>query len=111
MAKFKDFGVGSGSAKTEPVSFKLFDEEFHCLPAIPGKILLNIVAKSGSDNPADQANVVTEFFSQVLMDESLKRFNELIVDKERIVTTETLGEVTAWLVEQYSDRPNQQPEV
>lgn len=111
MAKFKDFGAGSGAAKTEPISFKLHGEEFHCVPAIPGKVMLNIVAKSNSDNAADQANVINDFFSQVLVDESLARFNALVVDKERIVTTETLGEITSWLVEQYSERPNQQPEV
>lgn len=111
MAKFKDFGAGSGAIKTDPISFKLHGEEFNCVSAIPGKVLLNIVAKSNSDNPADQATVINDFFSQVLVDESLKRFDALVVDKERIVTTETLGEITSWLVEQYSERPNQQPEV
>jgi hypothetical protein len=43
--------------------------------------------------------------------ESLVRFDKLIVDKERVVTTETLGEITGWLVEQYGDRPEEQPEV
>jgi hypothetical protein len=32
------------------------------------------------------------------------------MDKETIVTTETLAEITSWLIEQYADRPNQQPE-
>jgi hypothetical protein len=55
--------------------------------------------------------MITDFFSSVLVEESLGRFNNLIVDKERVVTTETLAEITGWLVEQYGDRPNQQPEV
>jgi hypothetical protein len=111
MAKFRDFGNVSLNEKLEPISFAINGEEFHCIPAIPGKILLEMVAKSSSEDAADQAAMVNDFFSQVLLDESLERFNALVVDKERVVTAETLGEITGWLVEQYGDRPNPQPEV
>jgi hypothetical protein len=111
MAKFRDFGTVSIDENREPISFKINDEEFHCIRAIPGKILLEMVAKSSSESSADQANMINEFFSQVLLEESLERFNALIVDKERVVTAETLGEITGWLVEQYGERPNPQPEV
>lgn len=111
MAKFRDFGAPELGEKAEPISFKLHGEEFNCISALPGKILLGMVAKSASDSAADQAEMVTEFFSQVLLPESLERFDALIVDKERIVTAETLGEITGWLVEQYAERPNPQPEV
>ena len=110
MAKFKDFGSPK-IENAEPISFKIFDEEFSCVPALPGKVLLDLVAKSSSENSADQALVITEFFSSVLTAESLIRFNALVVDKDRVVTTETLGEITGWLIEQYADRPNPQPEV
>ena len=111
MAKFRDFGASSIDEKLEPISFKLNDEEFHCVKALPGKVLLERVARSTSESPSDQANMVNEFFSHALTDESLERFNALISDKERVVTAETLGEITGWLVEQYGDRPNPQPEV
>jgi|TARA_B110000977_G_scaffold200698_1_gene292192 hypothetical protein len=111
MSKFKDFGAGSGTLAKDPISFKLYDEDFNCVTAMPGRVLLDIVARSSSENTADQAAVINDFFSHVLLEESLERFNALVVDKERIVTAETLGEITGWLVEQYSDRPNQQPEV
>lgn len=110
MAKFRDFGSPK-IENADPISFKIFDEEFNCVPALPGKVLLDLVAKSASENSADQAIVVNDFFSSVLTAESLVRFNALVVDKERVVTTETLGEITGWLIEQYGDRPNQQPEV
>jgi hypothetical protein len=110
MAKFKDFGSPDTGNK-EPISFKIFDEEFTCVTSLPGKILLDLVSKSGSDATSDQAQMITDFFSSVLVTESLDRFNKLIVDKDRVVTTETLAEITGWLVEQYGDRPNQQPEV
>jgi hypothetical protein len=37
--------------------------------------------------------------------ESFTRFNELLESEDKIVPVETIGEITAWLVEQYSDRP------
>jgi hypothetical protein len=110
MAKFKDFG-SPAIENAEPISFKIFEEEFHCVPALPGKVLLDMVAKSNSTDSAEQATMVTDFFSSVLTAESLVRFNNLVVDKERVVTTETLGEITGWLIEQYASRPEEQPEV
>lgn len=111
MSKFRDFGDASDTSDREPISFKLNGEEFHCMPALPGKTLLDIVAKSSSDDAGDQAGVINDFFSHVLQDESLERFNALVTDKVKIVSTETLGEITGWLIEQYADRPNPQPEV
>lgn len=110
MSKFKDFG-SPATEEREPVSFKLFEEEFLCVQALPGKVLLNLVAKSGSDNAVDQANIITDFFASVLLPESLERFDALVLDKEKAVSTDTLGEITGWLIEQYGERPNPQPEV
>lgn len=110
MTKFRDFGSPI-IENAEPISFKLFDEDFICVPVMPGKVMLDMVAKSGSSDPVEQAEIITDFFSTVLVAESLVRFDALLVDKERVVTTETLGEITGWLVEQYAERPNQQPEV
>lgn len=109
MSKFRDFG-STNLDELEPISFKIHDEEFHCIRAMQGKVLLDMIAKSSSEDAAEQAAIVTDFFEKVLDDESLARFNALVVDKHRIVTTETLAEITSWLIEQYSDRPNQQPE-
>jgi hypothetical protein len=109
MSKFRDFGAENLDDR-ESVSFKLQGEEFHCLKAIQGKVLLDLISKSSSEDAAVQAGVVEEFFAKVLQDESLGRFNILLEDKERIVTTETLADITTWLIEQYADRPNQQPE-
>jgi hypothetical protein len=106
MAKFKDFG-GNTAENAEPISFKIFDEEFHCIPQIQGKVLLNMVAGSNSDDPAASAGVITEFFDSVLKEESLKRFNLLVEDKDRIVSVETLSEIVGWLAEQYTNRPTE----
>lgn len=110
MTKFKDFGAGKSVEDREPISFKLHEEEFFCVKHIQGKVLLDLIAKSGSDDASVSAEIMSSFFDYVLVDESAKRFDKLIHDKEKIVHVETLSEIVAWLIEQYGDRPNQQPE-
>lgn len=108
--RFKDFGSGKKSGETEPLVFKLYDEEFECVPEIQGQVMLDLVVESNSDNPSATAKVIGGFFKSVLKDESYERFEKLRADKERIVSVETLSEIVAWLIENYSNRPNQQPE-
>jgi hypothetical protein len=110
MTKFKDFGSGTNSASVEPISFKIHGEDFHCVPALQGKVLLGFVADSGSNDPGKQASVIENFFDYVLTDDSLVKFNDLQATKDKIVSVETLGDIIAWIVEQYTDRPEEQPE-
>jgi hypothetical protein len=110
MAKFKDFGAGKPLEEKEPVSFKLHEEEFFGVKQIQGKVLLDLIAKSNSEDAAVSAQIMSDFFKYVLTDESYTRFETLLHDKEKIVAVETLGEITAWLISEYSDRPEEQPE-
>jgi hypothetical protein len=107
--RFKDFG-GADSQPKEAIKFKLHEEEFLCKSAIQGKTLLNLVAKTENNEPSELAKVIDEFFSQVLEKESLTRFDNLLKHDKKIVSLETLGEITSWLMEQYSDRPLTEPE-
>jgi hypothetical protein len=108
--RFKDFGSGK-NVEAAPLSFKIHGEEFHCVTQVQGKLMLDLVAESGSEDPVKSAGIVNKFFKQVLKDESWTRFESLLEDKERIVTVETLAEITAWLVEEYTGRPTSGPEV
>lgn len=110
MSKFKDFGSGNPSAEKETITFKLYDQEFSCLPELQGKVLLGFVASSMDEDPASQAKAIEAFFEYVLTAESLAEFDELTTSKDRIVSVETLSEIIAWIVEQYTDRPEEQPE-
>ena len=110
--RFKDFGSGStGTASAEPLSFRLHGEEFSCVPQVQGKLMLSLVADAGSEDPAKAAQLINKFFKQVLIEESFARFEALLEHPEKIVTVETLAEITAWLVEEYSGRPTERPEV
>jgi hypothetical protein len=102
--RFKDFGGGTDVQK-KPLSFKLHEEEFNC------KLLLDLVVDSSSEAPEAAAKVITSFFKHVLQDESYTRFEALLSHKEKIVSVETLGEITGWLVEEYTNRPEEQPEL
>lgn len=104
MSRFKDFGAGQETTN-EPLSFSLHGETFECYPALQGKFLLDLVASASSEDPGSSAAVVGSFFSKVLVPESYERFLALSVDPERIVSVETLGEITGWLVSEYTDRP------
>lgn len=110
MSKFKDFGSGVVDSPKETISFKLYDQEFFCLPELQGKVLLGFVANSTEADPALQAKTIESFFEYVLTSESLTQFDLLTTSKDKIVTVETLSEIIAWIVEQYTDRPEEQPE-
>lgn len=107
-SRFKDFG-SPDTTKLEPISFKLFDQTFNCIPAIQGKIMLDLVADSASEDNAKSAGTIVKFITTVLDEESLPRFLEITESKDKIVSVDILGEISGWLVEQYTDRPNQQP--
>jgi hypothetical protein len=106
MRRFKDFGKGV-DVVYEPLSFKLYGEEFNCRPALQGKVLLDMASNSSLDGNAGK--VINDFFSQALLPESFEKFDALVNDPEKIVPVETLGEIVGWLVEEYSSRPTQEP--
>ena len=107
MAKFRDFGNGGDGAPKEPISFKLWDQEFHCVPAIQGRLLLDIVSDSSSEDVSKSSQVMDKFFNAVLKPESKKEFDEILSDQEKITSLETLTEIVGWLMEEYSNRPNE----
>jgi len=110
MTRFKNFGKGS-LYTAEPISFELHDEVFHCVSQVQGKLLLDLIADSSSDDASVSSSIIVKFFGYVLKDTSVERFNTLLEDKERIVSVETLSEIIAWLIEEYTKRPETQPEV
>lgn len=106
MARFKDFGAPAAD-KTEPLTFRLYGEDFHAVANIQGKTLMSLVKDTNADDPAESANMVLGFFDKVLIPTSLAKFNELIESQDRIVPVETLAEIVGWLVEEYSGRPEE----
>jgi len=111
MTKFRDFGSGKTTGEKEPVTFKLHDEEFSCREQLQGKTLLDLVARSSGDDAAESAKTINMFFEHVLLPESYTRFSALLESPDKIVSVETLGDISGWLVEVYAGRPEGEPEV
>lgn len=107
--RFKDFGTAGQDPNAQPIKFKLHGEEFTCIPEVQGKVLLELVSESGEEN-SNTASVMSKFFSSVLLPESLTRFNTLLESQEKIVSIDTLTEITSWLIEEYSNRPTTRSE-
>jgi hypothetical protein len=108
MSRFKDFGSGPDLSGAEPVTFKLHGETFNCRKAVQGKLLLALVANA--DDPVKSADAVNKFFETVLLPADYKKFEELCADPDKIISVDTLAEVAAWLVAEYTNRPTQRPE-
>ena len=106
--KFKDFGQSNVSDLPE-IKFKLHGEEFVCHRAIQGKVLLEVAGGFDETKTSNANQIIDDFFKIALEPESFDRFYTLIHDPEKIVLVETLGEITGWLVEQYSARPTEEP--
>ncbi len=111
MTKYRDFGSGKSTGEVEPVTFKIHDEEFSCRTELQGKALLDLVAQSSSEDPAQAAKTIGNFFKNVLLEESYKRFDSLLTSPDKIVSVETLAEISGWLVEVYAGRPEEEPKV
>jgi len=111
MTKYRDFGSGKSTGEVEPVTFKIHGEEFSCRTELQGKTLLDLVAQSSSEDPAQAAKTISNFFENVLLEESYKRFNALLTSPDKIVSVETLAEISGWLVEVYAGRPEEEPKV
>jgi hypothetical protein len=75
----KTFRGGKAITDFEPIEFELNDQTFTCKPALQGAVLL-------------------EFGEYT-------RFRDYLKSPDLIIDMELIGEIAAWLVEQYTDRP------
>jgi hypothetical protein len=55
-------------------------------------------------------HALREFFSKVVKPADYERLLELFDDPERVVPIETLSDILAWLVEEYTNRPTEASE-
>jgi hypothetical protein len=105
--RHKSFGKPKG-LKKEPITFDLYDEDFSAYPEVQGVQLLEFSKKISSESQTVVTGALLEFFEQVLYPESYERLVELWNDPKRIVPIETISDIVAYLVEEYTDRPTPQ---
>lgn len=95
--------------RADPLTFSLAGQDFTARPKLPGWLLLKFVARTTSDKRGADAGALFDFFRDVLQPESLERFETLVTGDEYDVEMETLGDISSWLIQEYTERPTQPP--
>jgi hypothetical protein len=111
MARTKKFAGGTKLSDFEPLDFELNGVKFDCKPAIQGSVLLEFVRDADGDSGGDSAKALYSFLSSAMAEEEYNRLQTVLHDPDIIIDIELIGEIVAWLVEEYSARPTTQPEV
>lgn len=107
--RHKDFGSAPVAADYEPLSFTYDGQEYQCRPVINGAVLLRFVREADSGEGGRSAGALLGFFKDLLLEEDFKRFETYVEDPDTVIPIETLGEIAAWVVEEYTGRPTQEP--
>jgi hypothetical protein len=107
--RYKDFGTGSEPvAELEPITFSVAGRKFECRPSIPGALLLRFAADSDSDDAGVSSNALLNFLTTVIVSDQRDEFAALLEDPDVAISLETLIEISAWLIGQYTDRPTKE---
>lgn len=95
------------SVRNDRITFELADKEFKCRAVLPGWLLLKFVAMSATDKRGSDAGALFQFFRDVLEPASYDEFETLVSGDEYMIEMETLGEISSWLIGEYTNRPTQ----
>jgi hypothetical protein len=104
----KSFRGGTSIADFDPIEFDLNDQVFKCRPAIQGATLLDFVSRADGDSGGAAAGALYGFFKDAMEEPEYERFSEYLKSPELIIDMELIGEIAAWLVEQYTTRPTRE---
>lgn len=106
--RHKIFATHKPAAKSD-LTFKLGSQLYTCNDEIQGACILDFIA--AADESAARAGArILPFFNDVLPEKELERFNKQIKAPDEIIEMETLSEIVAWLIGEYTSRPTQASE-
>jgi hypothetical protein len=106
--RHKSFGNPVVDDDIEAPSFDIYGEDFYGKKHLQGAALLKFVHDADSGDGGRAAGAMLDFFKKVLEPDSFVRFQDLWDDPDRVVPMETLGEIVAHLVQEYTNRPTRQ---
>lgn len=109
-SRHKSFKGGRAIGDYEPVEFDLNDQHFVCKPALQGAKLLEFVAKADGDSGGEAAGALYGLFEDVMVPEEYARFKAYLDQPDLIIEMDTIAEIAAWLIEEYTSRPTQRSE-
>lgn len=106
----KTFRGGKKIEEFEPIEFELNEQTFRCKPALQGAVLLEFVSRADSNDGAAAAGALYSFFEDVMETDEYARFREYLRNPDVIIEMDTIGDIAAWLIEEYTARPTQPSE-
>lgn len=109
-ARHKNFGSPvTVTNSDEPITFQVYGRVFRCVPALQGRTMLYFMSMSSSDDGAESARAIEEFFKTVIYPADQEAWDKLSTSNDleasTIIDMKALSEIMEWLVEQYSERP------
>lgn len=93
---------------TRRVRFRIDGEEFEGPRTLPAVYALRFIAKAERwerDDPERAAQMLPELFADVLLPESLERFNARMADQDNPIGIAQVTRLVPWLFATYADRP------
>ena len=106
----KDFGASKTIEDFDPLNFTLNGETFNCVRAIQGQTMLEFVADADSDDGGKAAAALYGFFQKALVPDDYVKFDAMVKSENYIIDLGMIGDIAAWLVEEYTARPTSEPE-
>lgn len=99
----KDF-----TSSSKEIKFKVDDDVFECIKAIPAKSILEFsgLIDSLQQNDMGRAGeLFDKLFTLVLKEESAKKFLARLEDKDNPITVNQIKDIIKYVLEEYSLRP------
>lgn len=108
MRDFTSYARSVAERQGDPVGFRLFGQDFPCIPALPAQALLDFMTSGSSGEGA----ALLQLLNTALTAEAQARFDELYRRGDadgNVIDLLTLGEIVEHLVEVYTARPTVRP--
>jgi len=101
----RQFGTRKAKKQEESeVGFTLGETDYTCKPEIQGAVILNFISAADSGT-AGAAGQIMPFFEECLPAGELEKFRTQIKSEDEIIELETLSDIVAYLIEEYTTRP------
>ena len=81
---------------------------FKLNPSLPGKLILDFMFVSGTDDTSELAKAITTVLDKAIVDEDKERWNEFINDPKNGVTISVLSEIVGHVTAVLSGNPPDQ---
>jgi len=93
----------------KPIEFKIDDDRFTCVRAIPAEVFVVFLAEVQSvDENAESKrffDLNVSFFHEILDEPSFKTFRSRLGDRANPIEMDQVNDITEWLMGEYGMRP------